>query len=134
MGPKGARTSEGARISTKGAIVPVLRVRKREGFRCDVTRASRDKGMSYAFGHDSGRSDEQFTSRSNIFQSFVRWAVRVLQQLPHTRRSREGQKRSRAINLLTPLRGIVSICILYHIPLTKCTPFDIKLCNEHYDV
>ena len=42
MGPKRARISEErTRISTKGARVPISRVRKSEGFSCDVTRASR---------------------------------------------------------------------------------------------
>ena len=122
VGPKGARIStkgarileerarileERARILTKGERVPIPRIRNSEGFRCDITRTSRHKGFYDAFWHDPVWADENFTRRNNIFQSFVRRAVRVHQQVHHPQRSREGQKRSRAINLLTPLRDIV---------------------------
>lgn len=119
MGLKGARISaKGARISekraiisAKGARVPVLRVRKSEGFSCDVTRVSRCKDLYDVFGCNRERAYEHFASRNTSFQSCVRWAVRVHKQVHHPRWSREGQKRSQAII------HIIS-------PSLKCTPFD----------
>ena len=125
-------SEERARISTKGVIVPIRKVRTSKGFSCDVVRACRYKGLSDAFGDNSRRAYEHFTSRTKIFQSCVRRAVCVHQQVHHPRRSSEGQKRSRTIKLLTPLRGIFFYLYSHHIPSLN-VPRLIKLCNERYD-